>query len=174
MVALQSFLSYNKNIPIRIEFATQALFYFLTIIMMIAASYVLLRTIKSIFGLENHSFKNEVNQVRVALLIFAVCYTFRVIRNTLVVIYWTPCFTVHRDLTTNFVNTLFYLISDWFAIFAMLSVHHNNYKEMPADDRSKANSVSAILSPPSSNYVSISTNRRNSEFLSIKTESENE
>ncbi len=172
MVALQSFLSYNKNIPIRIEFATQAMFYFLTIIMMVAASYYLLRTIKSIFGIKNHSFKNEVNQVRVALLIFAVCYTIRVIRNTLVVIYWTPCFTVHRDLTTNFVNTLFYLISDWFAILAMLSVHHNNYKERPADDRSKTNSVSAILSPPSSSYVSISTNRRNSEILSNKAEYE--
>jgi hypothetical protein len=138
VVALQSFLSYNKNIPIRVEFATQAMFYFLTIIMMGAASYNLLKTIKSIFGLENHSFKNEVNQVRVALLIFAVCYTVRVIRNTLVVIYWTPCFTVHRDLTTNFVNTLFYLISDWFAIFAMILVHHNNYKERPADERSNS------------------------------------
>jgi hypothetical protein len=54
----------------------------------------------------------------------------------------------------------------------MLSVHHNNYKERPADDRSKTNSVSAILSPPSSSYVSISTNRRNSEILSNKAEYE--
>lgn len=38
VVALQSFLSYNKNIPIRVEFASQAMFYFLTIIMMFAAS----------------------------------------------------------------------------------------------------------------------------------------
>jgi hypothetical protein len=42
---------------------------------------------------------------------------------------------VHRDLTTNFVNTIFYIISDWFAILAMLRVHHHNYsKEKPSHE----------------------------------------
>ena len=80
--------------------------------------------------------------MRVALVIFAVCYTIRVIRNLLVVIYWTPCFTVHRDLTTNFLNTIFILSSDWFAILAMLIVHHINYKERPLVETSKASESS--------------------------------
>ena len=129
VVFLQSFISFNKTIPIRVEFATQALFYFITIIMMAIASFNLLKTISNIFGLNNTAFLNEISQVKYALVIFTVCYSLRVIRNSLVVYFWSPCFTVHRDLTTNFVNTIFYIISDWFAIFAMLRVHHHNYSK---------------------------------------------
>lgn len=127
VVILQSYISFTRSISIRVEFGTQALFYLLTIIMMAVASYVLLQTIKTIFGVENASFKKEIKEVKNALTVFAVCYLIRVIRNTLYVIYWKPCYTVHRDLLTNFVNIIFYLISDWFAIYAMLMVHHKNF-----------------------------------------------
>ena len=45
VVALQSYFSFDQEIPIRVEFGTQAMFYFLTIIMMAAASVNLLNTI---------------------------------------------------------------------------------------------------------------------------------
>jgi len=60
VVFLQSFISYNKTIPIRVEFATQAFFYFITIIVMAIASFNLLKTISSIFGLNNTAFLNEI------------------------------------------------------------------------------------------------------------------
>jgi UDP-N-acetylmuramyl pentapeptide phosphotransferase/UDP-N-acetylglucosamine-1-phosphate transferase len=61
VVALQSYISFDEDISIRIEFGTQAMFYFLTIIMMAVATVNLLNTIKKIFGLENNSLKKEVS-----------------------------------------------------------------------------------------------------------------
>jgi hypothetical protein len=60
VVFLQSFISFNKTIPIRVEFATQAFFYFITIVVMAIASFNLLKTISSIFGLNNTAFLNEI------------------------------------------------------------------------------------------------------------------
>lgn len=60
-------------------------------------------------------------------MVFAFAYSFRVLRNAFVTIFWVPCFPVHRQLTTNFVNLIFYIMSDWIAIFFLLRVHDKNY-----------------------------------------------
>jgi len=65
--------------------------------------------------------------VKTALLVFTFAYSLRVVRNTIVTIFWAPCFPVHRQLTTNLVNLVFYLLSEWVAMFFMLRVHHRNY-----------------------------------------------
>lgn len=61
VVVLQSFISYARQIPIRVEFGTQAFFYFITIIVMAIASFKLLKTINNIFGLNNTAFLNEIS-----------------------------------------------------------------------------------------------------------------
>jgi len=119
---------------------------------MATASFILLKTIEKMFGLKNHAFMNEIREVRTALIIFAVCYTIRVIRNSLFVYFWEPCFTVHRDLLTNFVNTIFYFISDWFAIFAMLNVHHKNFNTKPELEKS-ASKADEITNTEQENFT---------------------
>jgi len=60
VVALQSWISFDKDISIRIEFGTQAIFDLFTIIMMVIASYNLFKTIERFFGTGNNSFRTEV------------------------------------------------------------------------------------------------------------------
>ena len=93
----------------------------------------LINLIRSLFGDNNSAFDAEIKQVKRALFVFAFAYSLRVIRNTLVTIYWAPCFPVHRQLTTNLVNLIFYILSDWIAIFFMLKVHSKNYSAKPAE-----------------------------------------
>lgn len=126
-ISTQSFISFDPYISIRLEFGLQAFYYFLTLLAMIFFTRKLVLVIRKIFGDNNASFDAEIKQVKRALFVFAFAYSLRVIRNTLVTIYWYPCFPVHRQLTTNFVNLIFYLLSDWIAIFFMLQVHRINY-----------------------------------------------
>lgn len=108
--------------------------------------------------------------MRLVLAMFGTCYTLRVIRNVLLVIYWGPCYTVHRDLTTNFLNTIFLLCSDGMAIFGILIVHHKNYKnptvEEPFTSESNEESENFTIKQPSltSQYSSsVNTARNDSE-----------
>ena len=132
-ITTQSFISFDPNISVRLEFALQAFYYLLTLIAMIYFTRKLVLVIRSIFGNNNASFDSEILQVKRALVVFAFAYSLRVIRNTLVTIYWTPCFPVHRQLTTNLVNLIFYVLSDWIAIFFMLRVHSKNYSAKSQD-----------------------------------------
>lgn len=128
-ISTQSFISFDPNISIRLEFGLQAFYYFLTLIVMVYVTHKLIQLIRKIFGDNNAAFDAEIRQVKNALLVFAFAYSLRVIRNSLVTILWEPCFPVHRQLTTNLVNLIFYLLSDWIAIFFMLRVHNKNYSD---------------------------------------------
>lgn len=94
---------------------------------MIVFTRKLIKLIRQIFGHNNANFDKEIKQVKIALFVFAFAYSLRVIRNTLVTIYWAPCFAVHRQLTTNLVNMIFYILCEWIAIFFMMQVHNKNY-----------------------------------------------
>jgi hypothetical protein len=62
-----------------------------------------------------------------ALVIYAISFSIRVIRNTLVTIFWSPCFTVYSLLTTSLINVFFYILTDFIPIFFILRIHYKNY-----------------------------------------------
>ena len=95
-ITTQSFVSFDTNISIRLEFGLQAIYYFFTLFVMVIYTKKLIVLIRSIFGDNNSTFDAEIRQVKRALFVFAFAYSIRVIRNTLVTIYWAPCFAVHR------------------------------------------------------------------------------
>lgn len=69
----------------------------------------------------------EIKQVYFALIIFAVSFIVRVIRNTVLVVIWDPCYTVNHLLFTSLFNLLFYIICDFVPVAVMLRMHQVNY-----------------------------------------------
>jgi len=124
-------------------------------IVMTIFSNKLLSTIKRIFGSNNNAFKSQIKAIKIALIIFTCCYTLRVVRNTIVTIFWAPCFTIHRQLISDLTNIGFYFLSDWIAIYSMLKVHHKNFRieddkldedvMFTADDRPRSGSIEETL-----------------------------
>jgi hypothetical protein len=62
-----------------------------------------------------------------ALWIFGFSYVIRVIRNTVLVILWDPCYTVNYLFQTSSANFLFYILCDFVPVAIILKVHKANY-----------------------------------------------
>jgi hypothetical protein len=75
------------------------------------------------FGTVNEALENEIRQVQWALLIFGFSFMIRVIRNTVLVFLWDPCYTVNHLVQTTVYNLVFYVLCDFIPVAFMLKMH---------------------------------------------------
>lgn len=122
-LTVQSIVSFSESITVRTEFATQAGLYFLTLCLIAACTTSLVKIIREMFGTVNEALENEIQQVQMALRIFAFSYVVRVFRNTILVLFWDPCFTVNNLIETSSLNLLFYVVCDFIPVAFMLRMH---------------------------------------------------